>query len=497
MLNKILKTPIYNILQKTDLTKSNNLSNLYKNNIYLKREDKQPINSFKIRGAYQKIFSLNSQELKNGLVTASAGNHAQGVALSANYLNTKATIVMPIVTPSIKYKAVEALNADIILKGNTYDEAFNYALELSEKYNYTFIHPFDNEDIIAGQGTVALEIDEQLDICENKEYIIFVPVGGGGLISGISYYMKMKYSNVKIIGVEPIGANSLTKSLKANKIITLNNLDTFADGVAVKTIGKLPFEYCKKYVDDVIECSTDEICQAIQIIFEENRSIVEPAGALSLAGLIKYININNCKNLEMISILSGANLNFSRLRYISERSNIHEILLSVKIPEKSGSLRTFCKLLNSPDITEFNYRYSDNNIANIFVGINTEDKQNILTILNKNNYELIDLSNNEVAKTHVRYQVGGKTNLLNNEVIYNFEFPERNGALLHFLNNLMEVSDNKWNITMFHYKNCGSSIANVLCGFNIPINSDINTFLQKLNYNYTNETNNIAIKLFC
>ena len=497
MLQKIINTPIYNIVKKTTLDHSPTLSKIYDNNIFLKREDQQDVKSFKIRGAHQKICSLSQEELDNGLIAASAGNHAQGVALSAKYMKCTATIVMPIVTPSIKWQSVKELGANIILKGNTFDDACEHAMNLSKQENYTFIHPFNDEEVIAGQATIAMEICNQIKTHQKKVDIIFVPVGGGGLISGIGFYIKTLYPDIKIIGVEPTKANTLSQSLKHNKLIKLENVDTFADGVAVCTIGDITFEYCKKYVDDIIECSTDEICETIQTIFEDTRTIVEPAGALSLTGLIKYTEQTNCKNLNLISILTGANMNFTRLRYIAERSNREEIILAVKIPEQSGSLRQFCKLLNSPDITEFNYRYSDKNDAYIFVGIYTKNKTDLLKSLSYNKYETIELTNNEIAKTHTRYQVGGKIDKLKNEVIYSFEFPERHGALLHFLDNLMMISNNEWNITMFHYRNSGSSVANVLCGFNIPHNSNLNEFLNKLNYNYTNETNNIAIKLFC
>lgn len=499
MLSKILKTPIYDIVKQTSLDYAPILSNLYNNNIYFKREDQQIVKSFKIRGAHQMISSLSQSQLNNGLIAASAGNHAQGVALSAKQLKTNAIIIMPIVTPSIKWKSVQNLGATVILKGNNFDEACKYAVELSIEKNYTFIHPFDNDNVIAGQGTIGMEICQQWNFKKKHLDAIFIPIGGGGLISGIGLYIKKLYPNIKIIGVEPTKANAMNLSLQANKRIELENVDTFADGVAVKQIGKNTFKYCKQYVDEIVECTTDETCESIQLIFEETRVIMEPAGALSLAGIIKYIKKNNCQNLNFISILSGANMNFTRLRYIAERSIKNEILLAVKIPEKIGSLKQFCTLLNSPNITEFNYRYSDSFDAYIFVGIYSDNKIDLIKQLIKNKYETTDMTDNELAKTHTRYQIGGKVNSLPNELLYRFDFPEKQDALLHFLSHLSEISKNKWNITLFHYRNSGSSTADVLCGLDVPPEDipNFNIFLTNLGYNYYNETNNAAYKLFC
>lgn len=499
MLSKILKTPIYDIVKQTSLDHAPILSQLYNNNIYFKREDQQLVKSFKIRGAHQLISSLSQKQLSSGLIAASAGNHAQGVALSAKHLNIAATIIMPTVTPSIKWKSVKTLGANVILKGDTFDDAYNYALQLADEKKYTFIHPFDHEDVIAGQGTIAMEICKQWNFRQNELHAIFVPIGGGGLISGIGYYIKKLYPNIKIIGVEPIHANAMSQSIRENKRIELNNVDTFADGVAVKKVGEHTFNYCKQYVDEIIECTTDEICESIQLIFEETRVIMEPAGALSLAGIIKYIKNNNCEHLNFISVLSGANMNFTRLRYIAERSIKDEVLIAVKIHETPGSLREFCTLLESPNITEFNYRYSDTNNAYIFVGIHTNNKQLILNKLTDHNYMVVDLTNNELAKTHIRYQVGGQINSSINELLYQFDFPEKQESLLHFLTQLSNISNNKWNITLFNYRNTGSSIAHVLCGLNVPKHDipKFKIFLNELGYTYNNETNNPAYKLFC
>ena len=498
MLSKILKSPIYDIVKKTSLDYAPIISQIYNNNIYFKREDQQLVKSFKIRGAYQKICSLPKDDLKNGLITASAGNHAQGVALSAKHLNCKAIIVMPVVTPSIKWKSVQSMNAEVILKGNNFDEAYSHALELSSKNGSNFIHPFDDEEVIAGQGTIGMELCNQWNFKSHNLDAIFVPIGGGGLASGIGFYLKTLYPNIKIIGVEPCNANAMKQSLNMNKIIKLDKIDTFADGVAVRQVGNIPFKYCQQYVDEIIECTTDEICESIQLIFEETRSIIEPAGALSLTGLINYIKINQLKNKNFVSILSGSNMNFTRLRYIAERSTKDELLLCVKIKEKPGSLKEFCTLLNSPNITEFNYRYSDKRNAYIFVGINTCEKNEVISKLKMNQYETIDISENELCKTHTRYQIGGKIDNSINELLYRFDFPERQGALLDFLSNLSDVSNNKWNITLFHYRNTGSSIGNVLCGLNVPKQNtyQFKQFLKNLEYQYVEETNNSAYKLF-
>ena len=482
IINKIIKSPIYNLVKKTSLDKCLLLSKKTNNNIFLKREDQQLVKSFKLRGAHQYISSLSQDNLDKGIIAASAGNHAQGVALSAKSLNCKSTIIMPIVTPSIKWKSVKELGSDIILHGDTFDEAYAFALEKSNKENLTFVHPFDDENIIAGQGTIGLEIINQFDFRNNKIDAIFIPVGGGGLISGISYFIKHFYPDIKIIGVEPENANAMQKSLNNNKLVELDYVDTFADGVAVKKVGSLTYEYCKKYVDDIITCSTDEICIAIQDIFEENRIIAEPAGALSIAGINKYIEKNKCINKNFIGILSGANMNFTRLRYIAERSIKDEYLFTVQIDEEPGSLQKLCDILNNYNISEFNYRYNNKNKGIIFIGILTNNKNKLLNILSKN-YKILDISNNKLAKEHTRYQIGG--NYLDEELIYMFEFPEKQGALSNFLLKMSDVSNNKWNITIFHYRNNGASIANVLCGLNVKKKDYkiFNKFINNLGYN--------------
>ena len=495
LLNKIVKTPIYNIVKKTSLDHCPIISKNLKNNIYIKREDQQIVKSFKIRGAYQYISSLSQHDLNKGIIAASAGNHAQGVALSASKLNCKSTIVMPVVTPSIKWKSVKRYGSDIILYGDTFDEAYEFALQKSQQEDLTFVHPFDNIDIIAGQGTIGSEIINQFDFRNNKLDAIFIPVGGGGLISGIGYFIKTFYPKVKIIGVEPENANAMQESLKSENLVELDYVDTFADGVAVKKVGSKTFEYCKKYVDEIITCNTDEICTAIQNIFEETRIIAEPAGALSIAGVTKYIENTGYLNKNYITILSGANMNFARLRYIAERSIKDEYLFAVNIDEKPGSLQKLCNLLENNNITEFNYRYNRKDTGTIFIGILSDNKDNLKKILS-DNYDMIDLSDNKLAKEHTRYQVCG--NYSGEELIYSFEFPERQGALSNFLEKMSDISNNRWNITMFHYRSNGASVANVLCGLNVLPKDYIlfSDFIQKLGYNCECVDKNEVVELF-
>lgn len=495
LLNKIIKSPIYNIVKKTSLDYCPIISNTLKNNIYIKREDQQIVKSFKIRGAYQYISSLSQKDLNKGIIAASAGNHAQGVALSAKQLNCKSTIVMPIVTPSIKWKSVKRYGSNIILHGDTFDEAYKFALHKSQKEDLTFVHPFDDIDIIAGQATIGYELINQFDFKNNKLDAIFIPVGGGGLISGIAYFLKTFYPDVKIIGVEPENANAMQKSLKNNKLVELDYVDTFADGVAVKKVGSKTFNYCKNYVDEIITCNTDEICTAIQNIFEETRIIAEPAGALSIAGVTKYIENTGYINKNYVTILSGANINFTRLRYIAERSIKDEYLFAVNIDEKPGSLQKLCNLLENNNISEFNYRYNRKDKGTIFIGLLSENKDNLIKILS-DNYNIIDISNNKLAKEHTRYQVCGKYS--GEELIYSFEFPEKQGALSNFLQKMSDISNNKWNITMFHYRSNGASVANVLCGLNVLPKDYIlfYDFLNKLGYNYQCVNKNEIVELF-
>ncbi len=484
---------VYDIIDKTPLTYAELLSAKLGNNIYIKREDKTAVHSFKIRGAYQKIASLTNAEKKQGIITATAGNHAQGVALSAQKLAIVATIVMPKTTPKIKVASVIKLGAKVILFGVMYDDALQYAKELSKKENLVFIHAYDDKQVIAGQGTIALELLEQL---ENIDYI-FVPVGGGGLITGIASYITSKKPSIKVIAVEPNESPALTESLLRKSQVVLDDVGLFADGVAVKKIGDENFRLIKDLVKEAILTSNDEICAAIKDIYDDTRVIAEPSGALALSGAKKYIIKYNLKDKNIVVILSGANINFDRLRHIAERAELgenKEAIFAVTIAEQAGSFLQFCKTLDGKVITEFNYRYGQHDKAHIFVGIATEggiDEKNKLLITLGNNYSVVDMSDNEMAKTHIRYMVGGKTHL-DNEVLYRFIFPEKPGALIKFLISI----GNKWNISLFHYRNHGADFGRVLVGFQAKDISKLENNLNKLGYKYFNETNNIAYAYF-
>ncbi len=495
-INEIDNSKVYDVSVKTPISLMHKLSAKYVNTIYLKREDLQPIFSFKCRGAYNKISSLSKEEKTKGIIAASAGNHAQGVALSAAALNIKAMIVMPITTPLIKIDAVKKLGAHIVLYGDSFDDSYDYALKISKKEDRVFIHPFNDPLVIAGQGTVAKEIVEQFN---NKPDFFFIPVGGGGLISGMSMYLKKYYPHCKIFGVESDDAPTLHNSLKFGKPTSLSEVGLFVDGCAVKTIGDETYRISQKYVDDVILVSIDEICAAIKDIYEDTRIMAEPAGALSLAGMKKFIITNNIKNKIIFSVNSGANLNFDRLRHVTERAEIgdkKEILLSVKIPEKPGSFRKFCEVIGKRSISEFNYRFVDNEPATVFVGIKTDniikDTKDIFNDLNAMKYTYIDLTHDEVAKLHLRYLIGGKPKQIINEKLFRFEFPEKTGALLNFLNEMRSG----WNITLFHYRNHGAAYGRVLVGIDIRNNNpnELANFLKNLNYHYVDETKNEGYK---
>jgi len=461
--------------------------------IYLKREDDQVIHSFKLRGAYQKMSSMSDEQKSKGVIASSAGNHAQGVALGASKLNIKAIIVMPTSTPKIKVQAVEQLGAEVILHGDVYDDAYHHAKTLESEQDLCFISPYDDFEVIAGQATVAKEILSQL---EEIDYV-FAPVGGGGLISGMASYIKHYAPHIKVIGVEPVDSPTLYKALEANERVILDDVGRFADGVAVKQIGELPFEIAKESVDDVVLVSNDEMCAAIKDIYEDVRSVSEPAGALSTAGVKKYITEHGIQDKNIVSVVSGANVNFDRLRYIAERADLGELneaIVAVTIPEEPGSFLRFCELLDNSSITEFNYRYAAKKDAHIFVGIKLtkgeSEKQALISRLGKS-FEVIDMSDNSMAKTHIRYMVGGHANA-ENEVIYRFEFPERPGALLNFLKKVKT----KWNISLFHYRNHGADFGRVLIGLQVDDVSDLESRFDEIGYYYQNETDNKAYQYF-
>jgi threonine dehydratase len=497
-LERILRAKVYDVAIETPLDLARSLSLRLDNKIYLKREDLQPVFSFKLRGAYNKIASLTEEERSKGVIAASAGNHAQGVALSAQKLGIKALIVMPKTTPEIKVKAVKSWGARIILFGDSYDDACIHANEIAEKKGMTFVHPYDDPEVIAGQGTVGMEILRQHTA---KIDCIFVPVGGGGLIAGIAAYVKFVRPETKIIGVEPDDADSLNHALKANKRVSIKQVGLFADGVAVKQVGKEPFKLAQKFVDEVVTVSTDEICAGIRDIFDDTRSVAEPAGALAVAGLKKYAEQHEIKDQTLIAIESGANVNFDRLRYVAERALVgehKEILLAVTVPEIPGSFLKFCKALGKRNITEFNHRYFDSKIAMVFVGISCTGKQadrdDLIAGLENKGFSVIDMTLNELAKDHVRYMVGGHAQQKLGEIVYSIEFPERPGALLKFLSSL----GSRWNISMFHYRNHGAAFGKVLMGIQMPKSErkEFQKRLEAVGFDYKEETDNPAYKVF-
>ena len=497
-IRKILAARVYDVAIESPLDPLVRLSARIGASVSLKREDLQPVFSFKLRGAYNKIAGLARTATERGVICASAGNHAQGVALASRKLSIKATIVMPQTTPDIKVQAVRNLGGRVILHGENFDEAYSHACKLEAEKGLTFVHPYDDPEVIAGQGTVGMEILHQHP---DPIEAIFVPIGGGGLAAGVSVFCKFLRPETKIIGVEPIDAASMAAAIAAGKRIVLDQVGLFADGVAVRQAGEETFRLCRKYLDEIITVSTDEICAAVKDIFEDTRVIAEPSGAVSLAGLKAYAARGEKRKGALVAINSGANLNFDRLRHIAERAEIgeqREALLAVTIPEKPGSYRAFIQLLGRRSITEFNYRYSDPKAADIFVGVHlTEgeaEKRQIITMLAEHGYPVLDMSDNELAKLHIRYMVGGKSPQIDNELLFRFQFPERPGALLKFLNSL----STEWNISLFHYRNHGADYGRVLAGIQIPQvdHEQLATRLDALGYPYWNETENPAYWTF-
>ena len=498
LLDMIANARVYDVAQVSPLSCAKRLSNRMGNNVLLKREDQQAVFSFKLRGAYNKIANLSDAQRQAGVIAASAGNHAQGVALAANRLSMHAQIVMPQTTPSIKVEAVRGHGAEVTLHGDTYDDAFAYAKEIATQTNKAFIHPYDDIEVIAGQGTVGKEILEQ---SEQHVDAIFIPVGGGGLVAGVAAWVKQHSPTTKIIGVEPEDASTLYSAMQAGERVVLPQVGIFADGVAVRQIGEVTYHVCKDLVDEVLLVSIDELCAAIKDIFDDTRVVSEPAGALAIAGLKKYVEREQCEDKTLVAINSGANINFDRLRHVTERSEIgekREALLAVTIPERKGSFLKFCSMIGMHSVSEFNYRYADNDDAHVFVGIkfeNTEDdKQQLIKQLQAKSYPVVDISNNEMAKLHVRHMVGGRCPDLQDEVLYRFEFPERPGALLKFLSLMGE----RWNISLFHYRNHGAAYGRVLVGAQVKLEEqqEFRDFLDSLGFNYYSEMQNPAYKLF-
>ena len=497
-LQRIRDARVYDVASATPLELASNLSERLGNRILLKREDLQPVFSFKLRGAYNKLTTLPEQTLQAGIICSSAGNHAQGVALAAKRKEIRAVIVMPVTTPSIKVEAVKSLGGEVILHGDTYDDAYAHARQLEKEQQLTFIHPFDDPDVIAGQGTIGMEILEQTN---TRISAVFVPVGGGGLISGIAAYIKAVDPGIQVIGVEPDDSAAMRESLAAGKPVVLDHVGIFADGVAVRRVGDETFRLCRELVDDIVTVDTDQICAGIRDIFEDTRSIVEPAGALAVAGAKKYLADSGIQNETFVAINSGANVNFDRLRHIAERAAVgeqREMLLAVEIPEQKGSFRNFCEAIGRRSITEFNYRYSNSSKAHIFVGVELHhgyaERQELIDKLSSLGYPLEDLSDNEVAKLHIRHMVGGPATGIENERLFRFEFPERPGALLDFL----QAVGTDWNISLFHYRNHGSDYGRILAGIQVPPQEagELESHLSKLGYAHWEESDNPAYAMF-
>ncbi len=496
-IERTLLSRVYDVAVETPLEKAIALSERYGSTILLKREDLQPVFSFKIRGAYAKMAKLSTEELKRGVVAASAGNHAQGVALSAKRLGATATIVMPVTTPRIKIDAVRRLGGAVKLHGESYSGAYEHAMKIVEKTGAVFVHPYDDPDVIAGQGTIGMEIIRQhsgpLDA-------IFVPIGGGGLAAGVAAFVKRVRPEIQIIGVEPDDSDAMHQSIAKGRRVELSDVGLFADGVAVSQVGKHTFRICRELLDGIVRVDTDEICAAIKDVFEDTRTVMEPSGALSVAGAKAWLRGNNKKNAAVAAVLSGANMNFDRLRHVAERADLgecKEAIFSATIPERPGAFKKLCAVLGKRAITEFNYRYGDRHEAHIFMGIrvaNREEADEALATLQDNGYDPIDFTDNETAKIHIRYLVGGKAPTIENERVFRFEFPERPGALAHFLNTIKS----NWNISLFHYRNHGADYGRALVGIQVPKAEykQFAAFLDEIGYAWTEETKNAAYALF-
>ncbi|MBM6594458.1 threonine ammonia-lyase, biosynthetic [Microvirga sp. BT291] len=495
---KILDARVYDVAVQTPLDPMARLSGRLGRPVFVKREDLQPVFSFKIRGAYNRIARLSEEARARGVICASAGNHAQGVALSSKRLGIEATIVMPVTTPPIKIEAVRYWGGNVVLHGDTFDVAYEHARELERERGLTFVHPYDDPDVIAGQGTIGMEMLQQHP---DPIEAVFVPVGGGGLAAGVASYVKFLRPETKVIGVEPVDAASMKAAMAAGERVILDRVGLFADGVAVRQAGEETFALCRTLLDEVLTADTDEMCAAVKDIFEDMRVIAEPAGALALAGLKAYAARSPERTGALIAVNSGANMNFDRLRHVAERAEIgeaREILLGVTIPEQPGSYRRFIQMLGNRAITEFNYRYAENTDAHVFVGMKLNDahreKPEVIETLTGLGYEVLDISANETAKLHVRYMVGGRAPALKDEVILRCEFPERPGALMKFLDGVGSL----WNITLFHYRNHGADYGRVLVGLQVP-KSDRARFAERmddLGYPYEEETDNPAYRMF-
>jgi threonine dehydratase len=497
LLHDVLTSRVYDVARETPLEPAPRLSRRLGNEVLLKREDLQPVFSFKLRGAHNKIAHLTPEQRTKGVIAASAGNHAQGVAYSARHLGLRAVLVMPRTTPEIKVDAVRELGAEVVLAGDSYAEAQARCLEIAAEQGLTLVHPFDDPLVIAGQGTIGEEILRQ---AHGRLSAVFVAVGGGGLVAGVAGYIKALMPEVKIIGVEPFEADAMYQSLAAGRRVVLDRVGIFADGVAVREVGELPFAIARETVDEVVRVSNDLVCAAIKDVFDETRSVMEPAGALAVAGLKAWVERTGIANGRLVAILSGANMNFDRLRFVAERAELgeaRETVLAVTIPERPGAFRQFCAAIGPRVVTEFNYRLSGRDKAHIFVGLRTASREDALAIagrLRASGHATEDLSDNEMAKLHVRHMVGGRSADVQQERLYRFEFPERPGALLEFLDKL----GGRWNISLFHYRNHGADFGRVLAAFEVPTEEDtaFQSFLLNLGYPYVSEAGNAAYHLF-
>lgn len=500
-LRRILTARVYDVAIESPLELAPGLSERLGNRVLLKREDLQPIKSFKLRGAYNKMAQLSRDQLKRGVITASAGNHAQGVALATQKLECRALIVMPVTTPEVKVDAVRARGAEVVLFGDSYSDAYARALQLQRKSKLTFVHPFDDPDVIAGQGTIAMEILRQHHPVEHGPiHAVFVAIGGGGLIAGVSAYIKALAPQIKVIGVQTTDSDAMARSLAAGRRVKLHDVGLFSDGTAVREVGQHTFKLVRDHVDEIVQVDTDAICAAIKDVFQDTRSILEPAGALSIAGMKAYAQREQLRARTLVAIAGGANMNFDRLRFVAERTEVgeaREALFAVTIPEERGSFKRFCELVGNRQVTEFNYRIADSSVAHVFVGIGTAsagDNQTLARQFRRHGYATVDLSHDELAAEHVRYMVGGKSALAAGELIYRFEFPERPGALMKFLTSMAP----SWNISMFHYRNQGADYSRVLVGLQVPSGEQraFVKFLAALGYRYWDETKNPAYRLF-
>ena len=501
-LKKILTARVYDVAVESALDPAKALSRRLHNKVLLKREDQQPVFSFKLRGAYNKMAQLNEEELKRGVICASAGNHAQGVAMAAHRLGTRAVIVMPVTTPQLKIDGVKSLGGEVVLHGDSYSDAYSHAAGLCEKQGLTFIHPFDDPDVIAGQGTIAMEILRQH---QGPLDAVFVAIGGGGLVSGVAAYIKAVRPEVKVIGVQMNDSDAMLQSVQANKRVNLADVGLFSDGTAVKLVGEETFRLARELVDDFMTVDTDAVCAAIKDVFVDTRSIVEPAGAMAVAAIKQYVAENKTRGETYAAILCGANMNFDRLRFVAERAEVgeeREALFAVTIPEERGSFRRFCELIGAlpggpRNVTEFNYRISHEQQAHVFVGLTTHGKGESARIagnFSRHGFEALDLTHDELAKQHVRHMVGGHSALAHDERLLRFIFPERPGALMKFLSHMRPT----WNITLFHYRNQGADYGRILVGLQVPQadGKAFQAFLDTLGYPFVEETANPVYRLF-